>query len=100
MVLESFKIGLLLLVALPGLINTFCPAYSFDVPAMIVYDVWTKALDTEIFSQLNITGLISGITFIVLFSQEKPLRWRERERERERVAASAWLKFAKDCRFK
>ena len=37
---------------------------------MIVYDVATKVLDTELF------GLISGITF-VLFSQEKPLRWKE-----------------------
>ena len=41
---------------------------------MTVYDVATKVLDTEIFPQDNITGLISGITFIVLFSQEKPLR--------------------------
>ena len=41
---------------------------------MIVYDVATKVLDTEIFPQGNIAGLISSITFIVLFSQEKPLR--------------------------
>ena len=41
---------------------------------MIVYDVTTKVLDTEIFSQHNIAGLISGFTFVVLFSQEKPLR--------------------------
>ena len=37
---------------------------------MTVYDVATKVLDTES------VGLISGITF-VLFSQEKPLRWKE-----------------------
>ena len=41
---------------------------------MIVYDVATKFLDTEVFAQHKIAGLISGITFIVLFSQKKPLR--------------------------
>ena len=61
--------------ALPDLIDTLAqlPA-SLKVPAMIVYDVATKVLDTEIFPQGNIAGLISGITFIVLLSQEKPLR--------------------------
>ena len=44
---------------------------------MIVYDVATKVLDTEISPQHNIADLISGITFIVLFSQGKPLRWKE-----------------------
>ena len=44
---------------------------------MIVYDMATKVLDTELFPQHSIAGLISGITFIVLFSQEKPLRWKE-----------------------
>ena len=44
---------------------------------MTVYDVATKVLDTELFPQLNIAGLISGITFIVLLSQEKPLRWKK-----------------------
>ena len=44
---------------------------------MIVYEVATKVLDTESFPQHNIADLISGITFIVLFSQEKPLRWKE-----------------------
>ena len=43
------------------------------VPTMIVYDVAAKDLDTEIFPQHDIAELISGITFIVLFSQEKPL---------------------------
>ena len=41
---------------------------------MTVYDVATKVLDTEKFSQHNIADLNSGITFIVLFSQEKPLQ--------------------------
>ena len=41
---------------------------------MIVYDVVTKILDTEIFLPYNIAELNSSITFIVLFSQEKPLR--------------------------
>ena len=41
---------------------------------MIVYDVATKVLDTEIFPQHSSAGLISGIKFIDLFSQEKPLR--------------------------
>ena len=44
---------------------------------MIVYDVAIKVLGTEIFPQGNVAGLISGITFIVLLSQEKPLRWKE-----------------------
>ena len=41
---------------------------------MIVYDVAAKVLGTEEFPQHNIAELNSGITFIVLFSQEKPLR--------------------------
>ena len=44
---------------------------------MIVYDVATKVRDTESFPQHNIAGLISGITFIVFLSQEKPLSWKE-----------------------
>ena len=34
----------------------------------------TRRLDTEFFPQHTITDLNSGITFIVLFRQEKPLR--------------------------
>ena len=41
---------------------------------MIANDVVTKVLDTEIFPQHIIADLETGITFIVLFSQEKPLR--------------------------
>ena len=63
---------------------------------MIVYDVAMKVLDTESFLQHNISDLISGSTFIVLFSQDQPLRLKETnshkhthththtERERER----------------
>ena len=41
---------------------------------MIAFDAETKALDTDIVSQHNITDLICDITFIVSISQEKPLR--------------------------
>ena len=44
--LESSKGCLLLLVALSDLIDTLAVA-SLKVPAMIVYDVATKVLDTE-----------------------------------------------------
>ena len=44
---------------------------------MIVYDVATKVLGTELLPQHNIADLNSGIKFTVLFSQEKPLRWKE-----------------------
>ena len=42
-------------------------AASLKVPAMIVYDVAMKVLDTNWFPQHNIAGLISGITFVILF---------------------------------
>ena len=69
--LESLKIWFLLLVALPGLIDTIAQllALRSQIPDMIVYDVATKVLDTQSFPQHNIAGLISSITFIVLFSQ-------------------------------
>ena len=41
---------------------------------MVVYDMATKVLDTELFPQYNIADLNYGITFNVLFSQVKPLR--------------------------
>ena len=62
--------------ALPGLIDTLCTVASLKVPAMIVYDVATKILGTEVFPQHDIGYLNSGITF-VLFSQGKPVRWKE-----------------------
>ena len=41
---------------------------------MIVYDAATEVLGTELFPQHKIADLNSGTTFIVLFSQEKPLQ--------------------------
>ena len=41
---------------------------------MIVYDVATNVFGTGEFPHHNIADLDSGITFIVLFSQEKPFR--------------------------
>ena len=63
--------------ALPGLIDTLCTVASLKVPAMIVHDVATKVLGAVEFPQHNIADLNSGITFIVLLTQEKPLRWKE-----------------------
>ena len=37
----------------------------------------TKVIDTEIFTHHAMADLNSGFMFIVLFSQEKPLRWNE-----------------------
>ena len=44
---------------------------------MIIYDVTTRVLGTELFPKHDISDLNSGITFIVLFSQDKPLRGKE-----------------------
>ena len=41
---------------------------------MTVFDAEAKVLSTEIFTQHTIADLNSDITFIVLFTQEKPLR--------------------------
>ena len=57
----------------PVKLTLFCTVASLKVPSMTVYDVATKVLDTKIFHQHNIAGLIFDITFIVLFSKEKPL---------------------------
>ena len=78
MVLESFKSCLLLLAALAGLIDILAQFASLKVFSMVVYDVTAKvlifqSLDTEIFPQHNIAGMISGTAFIVLFSREKPM---------------------------
>ena len=45
------------------------------VMSMIVCGMATKDFDAEIFPQHTIADLISSITFLVLSSQEKPLRW-------------------------
>ena len=72
---KVIKSCLLLPAALPGLINTFWTD-SLNVPAIIFYDVATKVLDTEVFPQHNMVDLNSGITLFVLFSLQKPLRWK------------------------
>ena len=60
--------------ALPSLIDIICTGAGLKVSAIIVYDLATKVLDTEVIPQHNITDLISGITLLALFTQEKPLR--------------------------
>ena len=82
--LHTFTVGfqkilkscLLLPVALPGLINTLLTVASLKVPAMTVYDVATKVLDTEVFPQHNIADLNSGIT---LFCSVRRSLYRVRE---------------------
>ena len=75
---ENFKSCLLLLVSLPRLIDTLAQLLARSCLWRVYDCLWvvTKVLDTESFPQHNIASLISGITFIVLFSQEKPLRWK------------------------
>ena len=70
---DVYKRCLLLLVAFPGLIDTLLHIASLKVISMTTFEVKTKILDTEIFPQHTIADLNTGITFIVLFSQEKPL---------------------------
>ena len=60
--------------ALPGLIDTILHSCCLKVSAGIVFDVETRVLETETFPQYTINDLNSGITFIVLFSQEKLLQ--------------------------
>ena len=71
---KVLKSCLLLDAASTGLIEIFCAAAGLRVPTMVVYAVATKILDRELFPQHNITELNSGITFTVLFSQEKSLQ--------------------------
>ena len=40
---------------------------------MIVYDVATKLLGTELLSPYNVANLVSGSTLIVFFSQHRSL---------------------------
>ena len=51
----------------------FCTVASSKVLYQTAFDTDTKSVDTEIFPQYTIADLNSDITFIVLFSQEKPL---------------------------
>ena len=61
--------------ALPGLIDTLLQTVtSLEVFSTIVFEAETKLLGTKIFPQRAIPELNSGVTFVVLFSQEKPLR--------------------------
>ena len=71
---KVLKSCLLIFAALPGLIDTLRTVASLKVPAMLVYDMATKVFGIELFPHHNIADLNCGITFIVLFSQEKPLR--------------------------
>ena len=77
--IESFKSCLLLFTSRGSATFNWhsCIAATLKVSAMIIYDVVTKVLDTESFPQHNIAGLISGNTFVLSLSQEKPLRWEE-----------------------
>ena len=60
---------------LPGLIDTLLQTVtSLEVFSIIVFEAETKLLGTKIFPQHAIPELNSGVTFVVLFSQEKPLR--------------------------
>ena len=59
---------------LSSLIDILCTGVNLKVSAIVVYDLASKVLDTEVIPQHNIAGLISSITLLVLFSQEKPLR--------------------------
>ena len=66
----------------------FCAVASLKALSMNVFDAETKILDTEKFSQHSITDLNSGITFIVLFTQEKPLRNKHTYRHTMEVKSS------------
>ena len=71
--LESFK-GCLM--APPDLTDTLAQLLAWR-SLLWLSMTWRRTYLTQSFSQHNIDGLISGITFIVLFSQKKPLRWKE-----------------------
>ena len=70
---KVYKSYLLLLLVLPSLIDTILHSCLLTFSAMIVSDVVTEVLDTELFPQHTITDLNCSITFIVLFSQQRPL---------------------------
>ena len=55
----------------------FYTVISLKVLSLIIFEVETKILATEIFPQHTIAGLDTDITFIVLIGQEKPSRWKE-----------------------
>ena len=72
--LESYKDLSFTSCSFTGLIDTLCTVTSWKVSAMIVYDMATKILGTELSPQHNIADLSSSITVIVFFNQQKPLR--------------------------
>ena len=67
---------LLLLVALLDLIDTLAQLLAWRFQLWLSMTWWRRCL-AQSFPQHNIATLISGIIFIVLFSKEKPLRWKE-----------------------
>ena len=75
--LESFKSCLLFLVALPCLIDTLAPLLAWRSLLWLSTTWRRRYLTQNHFLQYNIAGLIFGITFIVLISQEKSLRWKQ-----------------------
>ena len=70
---KVYKRYLLILVALPDLIDTLLNSCQLESSFYDFFDAETKVQDTEIFPQ-NIIVESSGIAFIAFFSQEKPLR--------------------------
>ena len=51
---------------------------------MIVYDMVMNVLDTKWFPQHNIAGLISGITFIILFQSGEAFTVEGNKKEKEK----------------
>ena len=72
--LKVYKICLLLVVALPGLIDLLFNICQFESFSRNVFAAETKVLDTKVFPQHTIADLNSRNIFIVLLSQEKPIR--------------------------
>ena len=71
---KSFRVAFYFSWFCPVKLTTFCTAASLKVLFINAFDAETKKLDTDIFPQHTIADLNSSITFIVLFSQKKPLR--------------------------
>ena len=89
---KIYKSCVLLLVALPDLIDTLAqlPA-SLKVPAMIVYDVATKVLDTEIFLHHTIVDLNLWY-YIYCFAQSEAFTVKVNTRAPARVLINAKLR--------
>ena len=63
--------------AFSGLIDTLFHSCYLEGSFYDIFDAETEVFDKEIFPQHTIAELNSGIRFIVLFSQEKPLPRKE-----------------------